>query len=191
MNNHNDVEKIKKMTFKELRNELVNCTNNPIREKIIRNMMILRYNQHMERKRIYEIRKAERLQKKMMKKQQNSMVDNNENDNDEQIILDENDYEYVNPTYRSLNELDEQSNDEDFRPVREIKEQERDKLNDNLVSRLNNDLELRNGNEKNKEKKVDIIPPFSNDTGDMYAPFESIHQNKKKDFSNPKFSKYN
>jgi len=199
-------EKIKKMTFNELRNELARCTNNPVKEKIIRSMMVLRYNQHMERKRFIQMKQAEKHQKMLMKQQQlqqsNNVNNNNNvnndnninndnnvnNESEENIILDENDYDFIKPTYKSLNELDDQSNDEDFRPVREIKEQERDKLNDNLVSRLNNDMELKNNNEKNKQNKVDIVPPFSNDLGDMYAPFESIKQNKK-DFSNPKFGK--
>jgi len=189
-------EKIKKMTFNELRNELAKCNNNPVKEKIIRSMMVLRYNQHMERKRYIQMKQAEKYQKMIIKQQQmqhnnaNNVnnVNNVNNESDENIVLDENDFDFIKPTYKSLNELDDQSNDEDFRPVREIKEQERDKLNDNLVSRLNNDMELKNNNEKNKQDKVDIVPPFSNDLGDMYAPFESIKQNKK-DFSNPKFSK--
>lgn len=185
-----DVDRIKKMTFKELRNELAKCNRNPVKEKIIRSMMILRYNQHMERKRLIQMKQAEKYQRMIMKQQSHQQNNNNiENESDEDVILDDNDFELIKPTYGSLNELDDQSNDEDFRPIREIKEQERDKQNDHLVSRLNNDVELKNQSEKNNQDKPNIIPPFSNDLGDMYAPFESIKQNIKKDFSNPKFGK--
>ena len=37
------------MTFGELRNELANC-DNPVRQRIIRNLMYIRYKQHLEKK---------------------------------------------------------------------------------------------------------------------------------------------
>lgn len=195
-----DIERIKKMTFKELRNELARSNNNPVREKIIRSMMTLRYNQHMERKRFIQMKQAEQYQRMIMMRQQQfqqQMPQNNNqsaenvsnNEPEENVMLDDDDFNFIKPKFGSLNELDEQSNDEDFRPVRDIKEQERDKQNDHLVSRLNNDLELKKYNEKNKQDKVDIIPPFSNDANGMYAPFESTKQGTKRDFSNPKFGK--
>jgi len=193
-----DSERIKKMSFKDLRNELANC-NNPIKAKIIRSLMVLRYNQHMERKRFIQMKQQERYHRIMIKQQQEQTMrnnnDNNDNDNnvnelEENIMLDDDDFD-IKPKFGSLNELDEQSNDSDFRPIREIKEQDRDKLNDNLVSRLNNDLELKYHNEKSKQEKVDIVPPFSNDIGGMYAPFASAESksDKRKNFSNPKFGK--
>src|SRR5579872_4531533 len=48
--NNTEINKINNMTFRELRTELANSKNNPVRESIIRNLMYVRYNRHMQKK---------------------------------------------------------------------------------------------------------------------------------------------
>lgn len=46
-----DVYRIKHMSFRELREELAECVNNPVRELLIRKMMKRLYLEHQEKKR--------------------------------------------------------------------------------------------------------------------------------------------
>jgi len=53
---------IKNMTFDELRNELGNCSNNPVKESIVRHMMKQRYYEHQMQKEMIKKRKMMRDQ---------------------------------------------------------------------------------------------------------------------------------
>ena len=53
----NKIDQINHMTFAELRNELANSTD-PVRKEIIRNLMYIRYKQHMDKKeRIHQLKR--------------------------------------------------------------------------------------------------------------------------------------
>ena len=173
MSNINEVSRINNMTFGELRNELANCNNNPVRQKLIRNLMVIRYNQHLEKKQHYNKLKAQKELKK------NPLLKSNfTNQSGDEISFDENDFKNLKPNHGSLNELE--SNDELF-DSRNITEYDRDHANNNLMERLNTDMNLI----KNKKQSTkDFMTPYSNNSCGMYAPFDNYLKSNKKTFSN-------
>ena len=68
----------------------------------------------------------------------------------------------------------------------DITEYERDMVNNNLIARLNTDIDIK---KKNKNKKPVVISPYSNTAGSNYAPYKSDDHIPKNDFSNPKLHK--
>jgi len=171
----NKINKINNMTFQELRNELAECNNNPIKELLIRNIM--------KQKAIKYIV----IKKKQKLKQRKTKILNNNNDNEEyelvddmldddiisqDIYLSENDIKSL-PDHGPLNELEENES------IKE-KQQARDLLNNNLMNRMNAELNIRKS-KKNKTKK-EVISPFADDVGMNYAPYN--YQDNIVDFSN-------
>ena len=205
-----EIARINKLTFGELRNELANC-NNPVREKLIRNLMYVRYNQHLHKKQQLEQQKKEykkrqirqiksKLEEKYKVKNENREnanknndfldIDNNDdndndNDNDNNVWFDETDFN-VKPSFSSLNELDDINDTNDTNELfdsRNITEYGRDFTNNNLMDRLNADMSLRNDKQIFKNKK-DFMAPYSNEPSNNYASFDSIAKSKKNNFSN-------
>lgn len=172
-------DKIKMMTFGELRVELSKSMDNPVKEMVIRELMLMRYNQHIQKKIVMEQRQQAIKQKQLAK--QNKRVE------EEEIIeFTKNDFE-IKPKLNSLNELDDFDKD-DLYDDRDITEYERDKFNNNLMDRMNGDIDIRTN--KKKQISMDFPPPYSNNSGDNYAPFHS-KQKPKNDFSNIKINKNN
>ena len=168
---------IGRMTFGQLRKELAYC-NDPIKEKIIRHFMYLRYTQYVNKKRqLDEINRlrAQKAQKKkdpVNKPQEQIQVD-------DIASLDPDDFE-VKPVAGSLNELEDELFDD-----RNVTEYERDVTNNNLVKRLNSDIDIRTMGGKKKE----FLLPYSDDVGGNYAPFNSGTKVPKNDFSNDRLKK--
>ena len=80
---------IKYMTFDELRNELGNCDNNPVKESIIRHMMKQRYYEHQRQKEMIKRRKMILNQQHMQEKMhQLNMQKEEQNRNNQQVQLD-------------------------------------------------------------------------------------------------------
>ena len=61
---------IKHMTFDELRNELGNCSNNPVKESIVRHMMKQRYYEHQRQKEM--IKRKKMMRDQQLREQQNA-----------------------------------------------------------------------------------------------------------------------
>jgi hypothetical protein len=162
-----EIERINRLTFRELRNELTKCNNDPVKEKIIRNLMLVRYKQHLERKRLRELKKIEYQQKQ------------SEQTND---FFPFDDDDFAKPSFESLNELDDEKSNELLFSNRKIEEQDRDHVNNSIVERLNGDIDIKEM--RNKKKKPNIVSPYTNFPGDNFAPFNSKQKVPKKDFSN-------
>lgn len=198
MVDNSEIARINKLTFGELRNELANCRNNPVREKVIRNLMCIRYNQHLQKKIQIEQFKKEQKRKQIMKiknklekkyKYKVNHYDKTDDlldfvDNDEKVQFDENDFNNVNENKNELDEVNE------LFDSRNITEYGRDYANNNLMERLNIDMNLRKENPIVKNKK-DFATPYSNNPGNHFAPFNDFPKSQKNDFSNYKQNKQN
>lgn len=199
--NNTDINKINDMTFRELRTELVNSKNNPVRESIIRNLMYVRYNRHMQKKQIpIKVMANSEMQKPIPTKI--NYVEELQSNEDDDIFdfLDQVHHQrrshnrsahqcaYDVPSETRLpggSPLDQEENE--LRDSRGITEFDRDLANNNLMDRLNDDVHVRDARVKNKK---DLILPYSNDAGDNYAPFKEVDRlRRKKDFSNVKFGR--
>lgn len=196
-----EITRINNLTFRELRNELANCQNNPVRETIIRNLMYIRYNQHLQKKQQLEKIKKEQRRKQISKIKNkleekyktNDMlrVDDFIDQSDEEINFNESDFKTLKPVHGSLNELDDDNgNDNDNNELfdsRAITEYERDYANNNLMERLNIDMDLRKI--KVESKKKEFVTPYADTVGGNYAPFHRDTKSEKNNFSNLKFGK--
>lgn len=137
-----DINSINNLTFGQLRNELANC-NDPIKEKLLRNIMLIRYKQHLRNKTKYNV--------------------SNKTNNYNQFPLNENDFE-LTPNINTLNEVQE---NDDLYDNRDINEYDRDLTNNNLMNRLNSDIDIYT--KGMSKQKPDFIPPYINNVGDDYA----------------------
>jgi len=180
MNNH-EIKRINNMTFKELRNELANCGHNKTKENIIRNIMYARYKKHIENKMMIERSKQLQItrQQKIKEDQIKIMQQTNNEDN---LSLNSEDFE-IKPRLQPLNELEEGNNEyNNIHDTREIQEYDRDMTNNNIIDRLNSDIDIRTSRNKTIEYK--LVPPYSDGTSDNYAPFNTAFQTSRKSFSN-------
>ena len=140
-----------------------------------------RYLDKLQKRQEKEIRRRIKLQKKMDKK-------NNQNDEvDESLSFDSTDFENMQTIIKPSNEFTDFEQNEIF-DKRDITEYDRDIANNNLLNRLNNDIDIRTSRNKNKQVKssTDIVKPYADNSGDNYASFDSILKSSKKDFSNAK-----
>lgn len=197
---------INNLTFNDLRNELANSRDNPVKESLIRNIMFIRYNQHIQKKNLkssspkQEQTKAKRQKPPATKKYVQELYDDRSNKSAGLATLDAfsggdkrddilDFIDDVNSNPATGGDNSEQVIEELY-DTRDIIEYERDKANNNLMQRLNGDITIRNVKTKNK---TDFLLPYSNDPGDNYASFKDIgkspHVLKKNDFSNIKLDR--
>lgn len=148
-------EQINNMSFAELKNELYKCENNPIKEKIIRELMLIRYQQHINTQK--QIKKTKKP-KKQIKPIQAIEV----------CSFSDDDFEF--------------DSDDDGDGERNIIEYDKDVTNNNLMDRLHNDMELKKL--KPSKSKRDIIKPFATTSGDTYATFKQEPGTHIKSFRN-------
>jgi len=177
----NELERINKLSFRQLKNELSKC-DNPIKERIIRNLMVVRYKEYLDKKKMISSH---------YKPQQTQLTQQNENSFNENPF-NEDDF-YVAPKIKSLNELDDykeqqlkqlQRKNNELTTNRKIKEQSRDKVNNSIVERLNGDIDI---NEmRSYKKRPSVVSPYTNFPGDNYASFKSNENVSNKDFRNKK-----
>jgi hypothetical protein len=130
------------MSFNELKNELHNCHDNKIKEKLIRELMLIKYKEHVIKKQ----NKIKKSKKKNNNSNNSNKVPTNEIDDAEDVI----DFDYI----------DDDNN---------IIEYGKDITNNNLMDRLNNDMEIKKI--KTTKSKKDIVKPFVNTSCDIYATF--------------------
>jgi hypothetical protein len=177
------INKIKDMTFEELREELVNSRNNPTKELLIRKLMLQKWNENLvkkkqirEQKIIEKQKRIEKLKEKIKKKVESEINKNNKikKDNEEDNVE-------IKEEEKLLNELMDDVKDfniEETNKEREYTKYERDHLNNNLINRMESEFNLR----KIKNEKS-FIPPYSDDAGENYAKFVSKKsENKIKSF---------
>lgn len=201
-----EITRINNMTFHELRNELAYCGNNKVKEDLIRHIMYQRYKKHLETKNKMEQIKFQKKQKYLeklkrqqereikkklsMEKKRERKVHQQEEKEDDNLSFDSSDFQETNRIIVPSNGFDDFETNEVF-DKRDITEYDRDITNNNLVNRLNNDIDIRNSRNRNKRvpNKIDFVPPYANNSGDNYASFDSILTSSKKDFSNVKLKK--
>lgn len=146
--------KINKMTFGELRNELANCTD-PVKKEIIRNLMYIRYNQHLAKKeKIKKLKKEYRrkqIHKIKQKIEDKYKLSDLEKEDSESDILDINDFQ------KEQKFEQEQEQENILYNNNEIPKYNRDKTNTNLMKRLSNDIDInkmKDDNIYNLKKKI-------------------------------------
>jgi hypothetical protein len=183
------VEKINKLTFSELRNELATCENNPVKGLLIRKLMLMKYQQSIQKKKEKEHNKQmqNQMQRQMqLNRMREQMESKKPEDAHEDIVFDSEDFDTA-PNLGPLNELDDP---DDLYDTRNIKEYDRDIANNTLMDRLNSDIYIKTLKEK-KEKPHVIIPPYSNDICNNYALFDRNEKVPKNDFSNRRIKQLN
>lgn len=216
-----EITRIKRMSFRELRDELGNCDNNPVKERIIRSLMKEKYIHYLKKKK--ELQQREQLRRKqkyqklknlMAKKYDTKYRKFYEGSKEGSIesILDDIDFEdnkerkvnWSNEFSRDFWEF-ENSNfktnirDEDINPfpnhghLNELEDDDRlydtkfrdelnkDYMNNNLLDRMNSEIDIRKGKVANKK---DFIPPFANKGSGQFAPFHKQKNIPQSDFSN-------
>lgn len=175
-----DIDKINRMSFRELKIELLECNNNPVKEQIIRRLMLRKYELYKKKK----IDKHRRIQIKWEKQRMHHDMERNINE----IELQERISKSELPKRRNYGELtgfgplDEfEGRQYDAKFGREI---EKDHLNNNLMLRMNSNVDIK----KTKPLKGEFIPPYSNEVG---ATYQSVFNERmpKDDFSNGRFMK--
>lgn len=126
---YNMSKHINDMSFNELKKELKSCNGtNPMKERIIRDLMVIKYNQHLQKQQQYQ-------QQQQIK---------------------------AKPTQPITHKPVPDDNDSD--------EKVRDKTNNSLMERLNNDLEIKN---IKPSLKKNIVLPYADTSCDNYATFGS------------------
>jgi hypothetical protein len=156
------VTKINNMTFSELKNELYKCHNNPIKERIIRELMVIKYQQHINLQKNKQNKKP-----KTVPSQKPKMIEPIE-------VFSFDDF--------SLDDFNDDKKDFDAFDRNHIIEYKKDVTNNNLMDRLNNDMEIK---KMKKSKNVkEIIKPFANTSCDAYATFKNEPGTHLKSFKN-------
>ena len=173
----NKIDQINHMTFAELRNELANSTD-PVRKEIIRNLMYIRYKQHMDKKeRIHQLKREnkkkqlKKIKQKIEEKYKAKPVTNKEDYGD---ILNANDF---------VLDIKEENPVEKFIGMpkyndTELPEYDRDRSNNSLMQRMSNDIDIKKIKEdiiykpkKESNYSKDFSSPSSNNLDDQYASF--------------------
>lgn len=173
-----EITRINKLTFGELRNELANC-NDPVRQYIIRNLMLVRYKQHLANK------EAQQQMKKDYRKNQIKKIKSKLKDKytkkvnislepyDDSELFDHEGIEY-NDQVQEINNWEGDN-------LNGIPEYNKDKTNKNLMSRLQNDIDinrLKDNTIHNKKINKDFVPPFADETDDQYASFNGAFKTR-------------
>jgi hypothetical protein len=148
------MNKINDMSFNELKNELHNCGDNKIKEKLIRELMMIKYQQYINQHK--NVNRTIKIPKK--KKIKTNKIPKNE------VIFSDSDF-----------------NDDEINNNKII-EYGKDITNNNLMDRLNNDVEIKTM--KVSTSKKDIVKPFVNSNCDTYATFKNEPGTDIKNFKN-------
>lgn len=179
MNNKDFINDIKHLSFNQLKSKLHTVTDKK-QSLVIRKLMLAKYQKHIENKHT------------------GRDDNNNDNDNDSSSYGDIIDLNDQPPKMTSLNELD----DQEIHDSRKIKEFSRDTVNNNIMDRLDGDMNIRQSTKLNKPSnkktnKPTIIPPYADQADNSYASFVplaktnySLGAMSSKSFSNKRVNKY-
>jgi hypothetical protein len=149
------VDMINKMSFNELKTELGNCHNNPVKEKIIRELMVIRYKQYLQTQAQAQHKLRQRQIRQHQKQMQLQRLQQQESQNKTED-------EFDNDTFSIEDDEDEYN---------KIIEYKKDTTNNNLMDRMNSDMEIKRM--KVSTDKKDIVKPFVNTVCDNYATFKN------------------
>lgn len=180
-----------KMNFYQLRNELSYC-DDPVKELLIRKMMVreytkLKHNKINKHKRyVRNNRSSDKITNNLTDNLTDNLADDLYNEIIKQNdmnpnIFDETDFNPI-PNHGPLNDLDPNAKRFEGKYKEEIK---RDSMNNNLMDRLNNDIDIQM-NRVNKRKLFET--PFSNENGGNFANIkEDLSIISPTDFSSRRF----
>lgn len=175
------------LSFQELKAELEKNKGNPVREYIIRNMLLVKYGEHQKR---VQQQRTQMVRVKMPPQQmgprggyQKPIVFNDEDFNSlyEDASAGGQSYEEENIDNESM----QSSQSQKIFTHREIKAKDKDYANRGMINRLNNDLEIRNM--KQPFDMNNFQPPYSDNAGPDFVAFDSLKPtgNSKQTFNNP------
>lgn len=118
------------MSFSELKHQLTQCKNKK-KELFIRQLMMFRYNQYLERQQM-----------------------------NDQLQFD--DFLNINDDFSE----DDNNNDNKWSSYQQTKEYQysRDKINNNLMDRLSNEILIKKSSNSNNKKNKRFIPPYEDQT---------------------------
>lgn len=171
------VDKINRMTFRELRDELSLSSDNPVKNLLIRKLMKKKYLEYKKRKEDAMKSKVIKPKKQLKNKGAsdeisirlaNELLDDiqrNDGDDIMEIVgeFNENDFKMHGP----LNDLDPRARLYDKKFAGEI---ERDQLNNSLMNRMNSDIYIQ---DMRKNKRKTFETPFSNEPDEKHAPYHN------------------
>mgnify|MGYP005855511951 CR=1 FL=1 len=177
----NDVERIQNMSFNQLKKELSYCKNNPSKELFIRNLMREKYIRYKKKKKNFEEKNRRHISYSNTNESTTFNEINNLGNDTIRSIL--NDIEDPFPEENNRNPRNDFNLNkfEDKKNPKFKDEVDKDFLNNNLMDRLNSDIDIRKIKARNKR---DFVPPFSNDVGGEFAPFRYDKNIPKNNFSN-------
>ncbi len=168
------MNKLSELSFKQLKQELINSHNSPVKELIIRRLMQKRYQE-------YKIKKQQKQQR--LHKKSNPRESKVESKAEKRIFLEDDDFNTPTPAPK----------EQEFEDFDKFKSEiDKDYLNNNLMDRLNSEIDIRASKQKKKQQpnnsKKEFVPPFTDDNSDKYAPFNSqTFSNSLVGFDNKKF----
>jgi hypothetical protein len=188
MATRNDIERIQNMSFNQLKKELPYCKNNPSKELYIRNIMREKYIRYKKKKKLM-VEKNRRqplfIDSKSTTINESTTFNEINNLGNEPIRSILNDvvdpFPEDNKNNRNDFNLNESMEPRDPKKHKYKEEVDKDFLNNNLMDRLNSDIDIRKIKTRNKR---DFVPPFSNDIGGDFAPFVYDKKIPQSDFSN-------
>ncbi len=178
--NPNKSNKFNNMTFGELREELakVSVQNDPTKETLIRNLMMKRYNQYQKKKNemarlkheqdMYIMNQArEEQERQNQNKANNSVKQNNTIKPNKQTKSNKSNMSNIDkffPDSSINNYSSQQFTDRDL----EEYDFHRDRANDCLMDRMQNNIDLRT---LKTDTQNSLLKPYSNKQSDLFAAF--------------------
>lgn len=149
------MDELREMTFRELKNELLNGEHSKSDELMIRKLM-----------------KEKAIKYKLRQRALHAKLRSNSDSDSEEFLRDDDflrDNDFADKNTSHLDEM------EDPRHSNEV---HKDHLNNHLMDRLNSEMLMRNNNKKAINKKKEFIPPFLDNNYGSYAPFHSEKSQK-------------
>lgn len=161
---------INNLSFSELKQELYKCHNNPLKEKLIREIMYAKYNKHVNDQQLNKQRVDTKMRNNIRKTEPVKIPGSDPSWKISEIFTNDSSSEEDAVNY----------NDRFFdQPYIEYK---KDITNNNLMDRLNADMEIKKI--KMTSHKKNIIKPFVNESCDTYATFGNEPLTNIKSFRN-------
>ena len=163
------VARINSMSFNELKNELYNCYDNPIKERLIRELMVIKYTQQKQ----YitaQTQHKHNIKHKQTNKCKVPVMNQSKSKSDPEpdIVIVDDILDDFNFNF-NFNDIDDLSSEESNK--NKIIEYKKDTTNNNLMDRMDSDMEIKKM--KVSTSKKDIVKPFVNTVCDNYATFKN------------------
>ena len=163
------VARINNMSFNELKNELYNCYNNPIKERLIRELMVIKYTQHKqytETRAQSQTQHKHNIKHKQTTKYKVPVMNQSKSKSDPDIVIVDDILDDFNFNFNDIDDLSSEDSNKN-----KIIEYKKDTTNNNLMDRMDSDMEIKKM--KVSTSKKDIVKPFVNTVCDNYATFKN------------------